>query len=304
MKVGIVGLGRMGSGIFQRLQKDGHKVIGFDVDNTISDAMEKKGLNVERNKKKFFSTLDVYWLMVPIGKPLKQSLVCIKKYAQKNIIIIEGSNNHFLETQKYAAEMYDAGFNYLDCGISGGLKGKEIGYSLMVGGEKSVYEKMTPLFSSVAGPNSYGYIGSTGSGHYVKMIHNGIEYGLMQAYAEGFHLLNQGSFSKDDINIEQVIRIWQKSSVIRSWLLDLSHDIFISHKNFNDMSGKVAEGGTGLWTVQEAEKNNISVPTIQRSLEVRSWSRKTGGNYATKIVALLRNRFGGHAVDYVNNVDK
>jgi len=300
MKIGVIGLGKMGSGILERLHNAGHQAVGFDIDKKSCLAMKKNNFKVAGSIQDFFAQINICWVMVPIGDPLEKIMSNIKEYGKKNLIIIEGSNNHFLETRKYAQIMHSHGFSYLDCGTSGGLKGKDIGFSLMIGGEKSIYEKAIPFFKAVAGPESYGYVGPSGSGHYVKMVHNGIEYAMLQSYAEGFHLLKEGSFTKDAIDMSQVTKIWKNRSVIRSWLLELSHEVFATEKDMENVSGEINEGGTGLWAAQEAKRNNIEVPAIQKSLEVREWSRKAGGDYSTKIIALLRNKFGGHEVRYKN----
>ena len=188
--------------------------------------------------------------------------------------------------------------------MSGGILGEKIGYSLMVGGEKAVYNCIKPFLEDIAGKDSYGYVGPSGSGHYVKMVHNGIEYGLLQAYSEGFDLLQNGAFTKDSIDLAIVTGIWKNKSVIRSWLLDLSYEIYADKAEIEYVKGAVAEGGTGLWTAQAAKENNIALPVIEKSLEVRKWSRETGGNYATKMIALLRNKFGGHTVSYIKKSPK
>jgi 6-phosphogluconate dehydrogenase len=172
------------------------------------------------------------------------------------------------------------------------VHGKEHGYSLMIGGDKNIYEKLLPLWRALAAPDGFGYVGKSGSGHFVKMVHNGIEYGLMQAYGEGFELLRNGPFK--ELDLAEITRIWQSGSIIRSWLLQLSHEILKKDQLLEKVSGKVAESGMGKWTVQIAQQLNVSVPVIEKSLEVRAQSRKMGGSFATKVVALLRNAFGGH----------
>ena len=162
-------------------------------------------------------------------------------------------------------------------------------------GDKSAYDKAVPIFKAVAADNGFGHMGPSGSGHYVKMVHNGIEYGLLQAYAEGFHLLKEGAYK--ELDLKNVASVWRHGAVIRSWLLDLAHDVYKEGREFDDVIGTIQEGGTGQWTVQEAEKQNVPVPIIKESLQVRRRSRETGGNYATKLIALLRNKFGGHAVE-------
>ncbi|MEX2438248.1 MAG: NAD(P)-binding domain-containing protein, partial [Candidatus Babeliales bacterium] len=187
---------------------------------------------------------------------------------------------------------------YLDCGTSGGLEGRNIGFSLMVGGCQPAYDTIVPLLESLAAPNGYGYMGQSGSGHYVKMVHNGIEYALLQSLGDGFNLLKNGPVK--DLDLKKVSRVWSNGSVIRSWLMDLSHNIFEKDQNFDTISGAIGGGETGRWTTQTAKEANISVPMIEQALKIRDWSIITGGNYATKLVAMLRNQFGGHTVKKIH----
>jgi 6-phosphogluconate dehydrogenase len=183
----------------------------------------------------------------------------------------------------------------LDCGTSGGLYGKKKGFSLMIGGDKTVFEKAKPLFQAIAAPQGFGYFGSTGAGHYVKMVHNGIEYSLLQAYAEGFQLLKKNN-TYTNFDLEQICEVWKHGSVIRSWIISLSKNIFANDQDFKTISGSIGENLTGRWTLKESKMQNINMPLLEKSLEIRSWSRESGGNYATKIIALLRNAFGGHQI--------
>jgi len=299
MNIAIIGLGQMGSAIARRLLSAGHSAIGFDIHQETRDNARTYGVRVFDTIDQCADEADIFWLMVPSGDPVDQSIAELKKTIKPGSIIVDGGNSKFTDSQRRARDLAHHGISFLDCGTSGGIKGYEIGFSLMVGGDKSTYEKMIPLFKAIAAPHGYGYIGPSGAGHYVKMVHNGIEYALLQAYAEGFQLIKQGSFQQENLDLEVITGIWKRGSVIRSWLLDLSHEVFKSDQHLTDISGEVAEGGTGKWTVEDAHKNNVRVPTIENALAVRTWSRKTGGNYATKVIALLRNKFGGHAVKKV-----
>lgn len=299
MNIAIIGLGRMGSAIADRARKAGHTVFGFDMNENACDAARVMGIQIVDTIRSLADKADVFWLMVPVGDPVDQSIRELQDVIQLNSIIIDGGNSKFTDSQRRAQELIEYNITFLDCGTSGGLKGHEIGFSLMVGGDRSAYEKITPLLKAIAAPHGYGYVGPSGAGHYVKMVHNGIEYALMQAYAEGFQLLKEGSFKAQHLDLESITGIWQHGSVIRSWLLDLSHDIFKHDQLLKNVNGFIAEGGTGKWTVEDAHKNNVPLPVIEDALNVRAQSRITGGNYATKIVALLRNAFGGHAVDKV-----
>ena len=166
----------------------------------------------------------------------------------------------------------------------------------MVGGDQNAYDTVYPLLAAIAAPKGLGRVGSSGAGHYVKMVHNGIEYGMLQAYAEGFQILKEGSFKDQNLDLHAISGIWLHGAVIRSWLLELAHDVFARDQQFKNISGEIQESGTGRWTVEEAQAHHIPTPIIKESLQMREWSRKTGGNYATKLIALLRNAFGGHAI--------
>jgi len=296
MKIAVVGLGRMGSAIAYRLHKAGHTVFGFDVSADARSAAQQDGIMVFDVLAHAVKDAQVVWLMVPVGDLVDKTIAQLQNDLKPNAIIIDGGNSNFTDSQRRARALAADGIVFLDCGTSGGLKGREIGFSLMVGGDKAAYERVVPLLQAIAALHGYGYVGASGAGHYVKMVHNGIEYALLQSYAEGFQLIKQGSFKESDLDLETITGIWQHGSVIRSWLLDLSHDIFVKDQLFKNCSGELAEGGTGRWTVEDARKNNVPVPMIEESLAIREWSRKTGGNYATKVVALLRHAFGGHAV--------
>ena len=184
---------------------------------------------------------------------------------------------------------------FLDCGTSGGLRGKEIGFSLMIGGDVGTYQGLKPLFEAIAAKDGYAHMGPSGAGHYVKMVHNGIEYGLLEAYAEGFNLLKNGAYK--ELDLEKIAQVWRHGSVIRSWLLDLADNVFEHDQKFDEVVGAIQEGGTGRWAVKEADKQNIPVPVIKEALKVRERSREGDQHYATKFIALVRNQFGGHAVE-------
>jgi 6-phosphogluconate dehydrogenase len=215
---------------------------------------------------------------------------------QAEDIIIDGGNSKFSDSMRRAQELVKENIYFIDCGTSGGIHGSENGFCLMIGGDKTAYDRIEPLSKVIATPGGYAYCGPSGAGHYVKMIHNGIEYGILQAYAEGFHLLKDGAFKNEHLNLEKIASVWNHGSVIRSWILELVQDIMKEDPTLEDIKGTVASTGMGLWTVEEAHQSKIPVPVIEESLNVRKWSEKTGGNYATKVVAMLRNKFGGHAV--------
>ena len=214
-------------------------------------------------------------------------------------ILIDGGNSKFTDSIRRAQMLKTENIFFLDCGTSGGLQGRALGFSLMVGGDEVAYTKIHQILVAIAAPGGVGYVGPSGAGHYVKMVHNAIEYALLQAYAEGFQLLKEGSFKDTVFSLEHISGIWLNGSVIRSWILELSNDIFRKYgQKFEDVIGEIAEGGTGRWAVEDAHEHHVPARVIEESLKVREWSRKTGGDYATKIVAMLRHQFGGHEVKY------
>ena len=299
MKFGIIGLGKMGSAIAYRVLKGGFEVFGFDLDKKATEAAQKMGVKIVDSIEHMPKYVRVIWLMVPVGSPVDDTLKKLLPHLQKGDIVIDGGNSKYTDSIRRAKMLEAHGVEYLDCGTSGGIEGKETGFSLMVGGNVRAYEKVKPFWQCIAAPQGFGLVGPTGAGHYVKMIHNGIEYGLLEAYAEGFHVLHDGSYK--DLNLQQISGIWNHGSVIRSFLLQLAQKVFKEHPDFKNISGEIAEGGTGLWTVESAKENKIPVPVIEESLKIRKWSRETGGNWATKLIALLRQAFGGHEVKKIKD---
>lgn len=293
MKLGVIGLGKMGLAIAQRALNGGHTVIGFNHSASAMEAAQKIGISIAKKARELAQHTDIIWLMVP-PTAVESVLQEIKPTLRKAHIIVDGGNSYFKDSIVRAKELEKLNIFFLDCGTSGGLQGNQIGFSLMVGGDKKAYEAIVPLLQSLAAPNGYGYMGPSGAGHYVKMIHNGIEYALMQSYAEGFDLLKNGHFK--DLDLEKISSVWNNGSIIRSWLLQLCNEIFKSDQNFNTISGKIEQTGMGKWTVNEAHEHGVPAKLIDDAVAIRQWSENTGGNYATKIVALLRNKFGGHAI--------
>jgi len=296
MKVGIIGLGRMGLGIAVRLQKAGFQIIGYDPSAQAQAEAHKENISLSPSLESLGSQVSVIWLLVPQGQLIDDILIQLKSVLQKNTILIDAGNSKYTDSQRRAQEMASAGFYFIDCGTSGGVHGKEQGYSLMLGGDKKIYEQLIPQWKAIAAPQGYAYMGPSGAGHFVKMVHNGIEYGLLQAYAEGFQLLKEGPFK--DLNVTEIAQVWNHGAIIRSWILELTQEIVKKQPAWESISGAIKENGTGAWTVETAQQYKIPVPVIEKSLEVRAWSRKTGGNFATKLIALLRNAFGGHPYDH------
>lgn len=292
MKISVIGLGRMGHAIAFRLMGAGHDVWGFDTDSNNLKLASDIGVNISSTVQELASKVNVFWLMVPAGEIVDNVINQLSNVLKPGDIIVDGGNSHFSDSVRRYKMLKETQVNFVDCGTSGGVHGKELGFSLMVGGDKKIFDNLEPIFKALAAPGGYAYMGPAGSGHYVKMVHNGIEYALLQSYAEGFHLLKDGEYK--DLDLAKISDVWNHGSIIRSWILDLAHNVFINDQDFSNISGQIGENKTGRWTLDEANDKNVPVDLIERSLEIRALSRKTGGNYATKIVALLRNQFGGH----------
>ena len=298
MKFGIVGLGRMGNAIAYRVMRGGYSVVGFDVHEQSLKEAKKSGVDIVTDIADLAKYTDVIWLMVPAGDPVDSILKQLCPHVQGGAVIIDGGNSYFKSSIVRAQTLKKDGICFLDCGTSGGLHGRDLGFSLMVGGDKKAYEKIIPFLEVIAAKDGFGYMGPSGSGHYVKMVHNGIEYALLQAYAQGFHLLKEGSYK--DLDLEKIAQVWSNGSIIRSWILQLAQELYAEKKDFSQIVGTIQEGGTGRWTVNEAKKQGIDVSLIEDSLRARAWSRETGGNYATKLISLLRNKFGGHQFETID----
>ncbi len=296
MKIGVIGLGRMGEAIAYRLIEAGHEVIGFDTSADARKAVEASGGTTVTSITDLAKQAHIFWLMVPAGEVVDAVIKELHSHLSAGDIIIDGGNSKYTDSIRRAKELLQHEVFFLDCGTSGGVHGRADGFCLMVGGDNVIYTKIHSLLVAIAAPGGLAHVGPAGAGHYVKMVHNGIEYALLQAYAEGLHVIKEGSFKKQVLNLEEITRIWTQGSIIRSWILELAHGIVQKDPELKTVSGEIAESGMGKWTAQEAHKNNIPVSVIEESLNVRAWSRETGGNYATKLVAMLRKAFGGHAV--------
>lgn len=294
LTVGVVGLGRMGLSIVYRLVQAGHHVIGFDFDQQACKHAQDLGANCVEQLVDIAKNINALWLMVPAGDPVDQVINHLLPVLSKDIVIIDGGNSNFHDSIRRFEFLAQQNVDFLDCGTSGGLHGREIGFSLMIGGKKSAYEKIESLFQVLAATNGYGYMGPAGAGHYVKMVHNGIEYSMLQAYAEGFHLLKHGYYQ--DLDLDKISSVWSNGSIIRSWCLELAHQVFAQDQTLDTISGEIGENKTGQWTIDEAHRADVPMDMLEKALALRAWSRASGGNYATKVVAMLRHQFGGHPV--------
>jgi len=293
MQLGVVGLGRMGRIVVDRVLDAGHDVVAFDIDDDAVAAAAEAGVEPADSIPDVASRLGNearIWLMVPAGEPVDAALTELEPHLSAADVVVDGGNSHFEDSVR-RAEATEAA--YLDCGTSGGPAGAELGFSLMVGGPEDAYEKLVPVFDAVAtGPDGHDRMGPSGAGHYVKMVHNGVEYALMQAYGEGFELLFEGRY---DLDLEAVARTWNNGAVIRSWLLELCEEAFHEEgTDLGDVADHVAGGSTGTWTVQEALEREVPVPLIHQALAERFASRRD--RFSRRLANRLRYGFGRHEV--------
>jgi 6-phosphogluconate dehydrogenase len=286
VKLGMVGLGRMGSGMTQRLERGGHTVQTYDpgVPSTAATLEELAGqLEAPR----------VTWLMIPAGEITEDAFRTLLSVLEAGDVIVDGGNSNFHDSQRRHADAAKREIRFVDVGVSGGIWGLREGFCLMVGGDDDAIALLEPAFATLAPEDGWAHVGPSGAGHFVKMVHNGIEYGLMQAYAEGFELLRASELGLD---LERIAGIWRYGSVVRSWLLDLLHDAFEQHgSGLEDIRGYVEDSGEGRWTIEEAIALDVPVPVIAASLFARFSSRQDE-SFAAQVAAALRQQFGGHAV--------
>lgn len=295
MQLGMIGLGRMGGNMARRLLQGGHQVVAHNRSPQPVQELEKLGATAAYSLKELVEKLTPprsVWVMVPAGKPTVDMVTALAALLMAGDTIIEGGNSHYQEDAARAVELKQKNIHYLDAGTSGGIWGLKVGYCLMVGGEREVFERHEPLFRTLAPENGYGYMGSHGAGHYVKMIHNGIEYGMMQAYAEGFELLYKSDFKLD---LPAIAQLWMQGSVVRSWLLELAASALEKDPQLAQIEGYVEDSGEGRWTILDALEKDVPAPVITQSLFTRFRSRQEE-SFGEKLLAALRNEFGGHAV--------
>jgi 6-phosphogluconate dehydrogenase len=296
MQLAMIGLGKMGGNMTERLMRDGHQVVVFDRTPEVVQkyaALGAIGTGSLAEVARKLTAPRVVWIMVPAGKPVDDTIAALLPGLFKGDIIIDGGNSNFHDTMRRAAELEQKGINFVDSGTSGGIWGLENGYCLMIGGTPEAYAICEPIFKSLAQADGYAHMGPPGSGHYVKMVHNGIEYGNLQAYAEGYEILHA---SKDfKLDLHKIARVWNHGSVVRSWLNELAEIAFERDANLDALKGYVEDSGEGRWTVQEAIDLDVPAPVITLSLLVRLRSRQSD-SFGAKVIAALRNEFGGHAV--------
>ena len=298
MELAMIGLGKMGLNMSTRLVRGGHRVIGYARTAASVEEAVKLGAEGAHTLEEVVSQLKtprIIWLMIPAGKVTDDTIEKLSTLLESGDTIIDGGNSNYKESVRHAAFLEPKGIEFVDCGTSGGVWGITEGYSLMIGGKREVVEKMRPIFETLApaADKGWGYVGPHGAGHYVKMIHNGIEYGMMQALAEGFSIMK--AKKEFGLDLSQISHIWQHGSVVRSWLLDLAARALDQDKDLADIKPWVADSGEGRWTVFESIDLDVPAPVITLSLQTRFASRDEE-NFTARMLAALRNQFGGHAV--------
>ena len=298
MQLGLIGLGKMGGNMAERLRLAGHQVIGFDFN---ADAVARLtaagnvGVSSLEDLAGKFTGRKAIWIMVPQGKPVDDTIAKLEPLLKPGDILIDGGNSNYKDSIRHHGEVAAKGFQFVDVGTSGGIWGLKEGYSMMVGGDKEPVDYLKPIFEALApaADKGWGHVGPAGAGHFVKMVHNGIEYGMMQSYAEGFTIMEK----KESLNLDlaQISQIWRFGSVVRSWLLDLTADALAKNPTLDGLEAYVADSGEGRWTVFEAIDLNVSAPVITESLIRRIRSREEN-NFTDRMLSIMRNAFGGHAV--------
>ncbi len=287
MQLGMIGLGRMGNGMTERLRERGHDVKTYDpaVESRTAASLEELAAQLDAPR--------AFWMMIPAGKITEDTFQQLLSLAAKGDTIVDGGNSNFRDSQRRYAEAQAKGIHFVDAGVSGGIWGLKVGFCLMVGGEDEPVQRLEPVFTALAPDDGYAHVGPSGAGHFVKMVHNGIEYGLMQAYAEGFEVMEHSEF---DLDLHEIAGIWRYGSVVRSWLLELLVDAFGEYGGkLEQIAPYVEDSGEGRWTIHEAIAENVPTPVIAAALFAR-FSSRDEQNFSAKITAALRNQFGGHAV--------
>ena len=295
MELGMIGLGRMGANMSERLVRGGHRVISYDRSPEAIQLVVDKGAVGAHSLADFVKQLTpprAIWLMVPSGDPVDQTIDQLLPLLNEGDILIDGGNSNYKDSIRRAGKLSAQRLHFIDAGTSGGVWGLENGYCMMVGGEKEIVERLTPIFTTLAPPDGYLHVGPNGAGHFVKMIHNGIEYGMLQAYGEGFELLKASRF---DLDLGKISHLWNQGSVVRSWLLELAENAFEKDPKLSSIRGYVDDSGEGRWTVEEAIERSVPAPVLMLSLFARFASRQED-SFSAKVIAALRNEFGGHAV--------
>jgi len=297
MQVGMIGLGRMGMNMARRLLTGGHHVVVYNRTYEKVEQMEKEGAEGSKSLEEFVQKLSVprvVWMMYPAGELVDETVSILSSLLSKGDIIVEGGNSFYKDDIRRARMLKTFGIHYIDAGVSGGIWGLKVGYCTMIGGDEADFKHIESLLKTLAPPDGYLYCGSTGAGHFVKMIHNGIEYAIMEAYGEGFELLKSSPYG-ENLELDKVAHLWNQGSVVRSWLLELLESALGKDPQLEGIRGYVDDSGEGRWTVLQAVESGVSAPVIALSLFKRFQSRQND-LFSDKVLAALRNEFGGHAV--------
>jgi len=295
MELGLIGLGRMGANMSQRLLGGGHRVVAYDRDPEAVRAVASAGAAGAGSLEELVRELSpprAVWLMVPAGAPVEQTIHSLAPLLSPGDVMIDGGNSYYKDSLRRAASLKKQRLHFLDVGTSGGIWGLKMGYCLMIGGDEDVFRRLEPIFQTLAPEEGYAHMGPSGAGHFVKMVHNGIEYGLLQAYAEGFELLHASPY---ELDLAQLAQLWNRGSVVRSWLLELMEKALAADPGLASVKGYVEDSGEGRWTVLEAVERGVPLPVISLSLLTRFRSRQDD-SFGAKVIAALRREFGGHAV--------
>lgn len=297
MQIGMVGLGRMGGNMTIRLIERGHSVVAYDRSPEAVAASAREGATPANSLQDLVSKLQpprAVWIMVPAGDPVDQTIRDLVSHMSKGDTVIDGGNSRWTDSMRRSKEVEGQGLQWLDVGTSGGIWGLKEGYSMMIGGEPNVFRHWEPIFQALAPQGGYGLVGPAGAGHFVKMVHNGVEYGMMESYGEGFEIMKCAGDYKD-LDLTQIAGIWNHGSVVRSWLLELAEDALRKDPGLESIRGYVDDSGEGRWTVEAAINTSVPAPVMALSLFRRFESRQPE-SFSAKVLAALRNEFGGHAV--------
>jgi 6-phosphogluconate dehydrogenase len=295
MQLGMIGLGRMGTGMSQRLLQGGHQVVVYDRAAQAVASISSKGATGSGSLEELGQKLKpprIFWLMIPAGAPVDDTIQRLGDTIAPGDVIVDGGNSNYKDSMRRAEALRSQQVEFLDAGVSGGIWGLKVGFCLMVGGNEAVFHQVEPIFKTLAPADGYAYVGPSGAGHYSKMVHNGIEYSLLQGYAEGFEILKSAPF---DFDLAQLSKLWNHGSVIRSWLLELAQAAFERDAELSHIRGWVEDSGEGRWTLDEAVEHAVPAPALAMSLFMRFRSRQDD-SFAAKVLAALRNEFGGHPV--------
>ncbi|MGA7988145.1 MAG: decarboxylating 6-phosphogluconate dehydrogenase [Candidatus Dormiibacterota bacterium] len=298
MQIGFVGLGRMGANMVHRLRRDGdHEVVAYDPNVDARTSVEAFGATTAPSIDELIAKLDKprgVWIMVPSGKITDETVATLQSQLEQGDTIIDGGNSNYHDSIARATSSAQRGIGYIDAGTSGGIWGLEVGYCLMAGGEKEIVDHWRPIFTTLAPPDGFLHVGPSGAGHFVKMVHNGIEYGMLQAYAEGFAIM-QAKQDFGELDLHGIAHLWNQGSVVRSWLLELAERAFARDPQLDQLRGWVDDSGEGRWTLEDAMALSVPAPVLAMSLMARYQSRLPDG-FGNKVIAALRNEFGGHPV--------